>query len=179
MITLTVLAFVVILFIAIYIADGYDTKKSNDDFNKHHYSLEIVSKDPYVNKGYSVYLIKNKINRMIYVGMTNDFNRRKAEHFDPHYRYKNRKLLYKFMEQLGPNNFEIIEIFKGITKQSASYAEARLIKSWSTIYPYGYNVADEYDNRQLGLNVAKYNKDFFYAVKAIANFDYKNKLLEK
>jgi group I intron endonuclease len=127
---------------------------------------------------YSVYIIKNKNNDNIYVGMTNNFQRRKSEHLDLEYRKKHKnKLLYQFIEKEGQNNFVIYELFKDLSKQDAMYAEARLIKNWSTIFPYGYNVAEELDNRQLGLNVAKYNREFFNKVKSISSLEGKKKFL--
>jgi predicted GIY-YIG superfamily endonuclease len=130
-------------------------------------------------KDYSVYAIKNTNNKRIYIGMTSNFNRRKSEHFSPEYRSKEKKMLYKYMQDFGDQSFTMIEIFSGLTKQEASYAEARLIKNWHTIFPYGYNIKEELDNRQLGLNVSIYNRDFFDKVKSIANMEYKNKLLSE
>ncbi len=158
-----------------------DFEETNNN-NESQLQLDLPSynrdniKLPYSN--YSVYFIKNSFNRRVYVGMTNNFERRKSEHFNPEYRAKENKILYKFMSEMGQDNFQMIELFSGLSKQYACYAEARLIKNWSTIYPYGYNVNEELDNRQLGLNISKYNRDFFEKVKAIANFEYKNEILK-
>jgi group I intron endonuclease len=162
----------IVIIIAIIILPNF---LQEEQWNKDFQDLINKNKSYYT---YSVYIIKNKNNNNIYVGMTNNFQRRKSEHLDLEYRKKyNNKLLYQFIEKEGQNNFIVYELFNGLSKQEALYAEARLIKNWNTLFPNGYNVADEFDNRKLGLNIAKYNKEFFDKVKAIANLKCKNDLL--
>ena len=53
-----------------------------------------------------IYQIKNLVNGKIYIGKTNDFERRYKEHFSEKYRkHESNKILYKAFEKYGNENF--------------------------------------------------------------------------
>jgi hypothetical protein len=128
-------------------------------------------------KGYCVYAIYNSRNRKVYIGMTGSYEKRKAQHFDAHQRsLESWKFLYQGMEQIGANKFTMVRLFSGLTEKEAKYAEAKLINGWSTLKPYGYNVAEEQDSRQLGFHVAVDKRFIYDAVQELCHFDNKMRI---
>jgi hypothetical protein len=133
------------------------------------YELEQPKEQPDVFRGYTVYMIGNKFNSAMYIGVTGSYNRRKKQHFDETYRQEfHYKYLYQRMQKHGSNKFYMAPLFVGLSKEEAEYIEARLIKGWSTLKPYGYNVAEEGDNRKLGYEVAIANRKLFDLIKMYA-----------
>ena len=91
-----------------------------------------------------VYQITNKINGKIYIGMTNNINKRWSEH--KRVREKGQKEfdkpLYKAFRKYGIENFEFIELFNNLELEKAEEKEIELIKELDTLsHDNGYNIA--------------------------------------
>lgn len=82
-----------------------------------------------------VYKITNKINGMMYIGETMDFNRRIKEHCNP----SNTSLIGKAIKEFGKENFsfKIIEYCSDFSEKEKFY-----IKEYDTLFPHGYNVSE-------------------------------------
>ena len=82
-----------------------------------------------------VYKITNKINGMMYIGETMDFNRRIKEHCNP----SNTSLIGKAIKEFGKENFsfKIIEYCSDFSQKEKFY-----IKEYDTLFPHGYNVSE-------------------------------------
>lgn len=82
-----------------------------------------------------VYKITNKINGMMYIGETMDFNRRIKEHCNP----SNTSLIGKAIKEFGKENFsfKIIEHCSDFSEKEKFY-----IKKYDTLFPHGYNVSE-------------------------------------
>jgi len=79
--------------------------------------------------------------------MTNNFKRRKSEHFDKKYRQKQKdKLLYKEMKKDGIRNYKMKLLKDKLTRSEAFFIEASLINEIPTYGNYGYNVSRETKN---------------------------------
>lgn len=164
-------AVLVILLSIFYVAGDIIKKKKLKRRVRERQEARPKPQAPY--NGYCVYVIKK--GKKAYVGSTGSFRRRKNQHFDPEYRAKHNKYLYHCWDE----EFEMVPVFKGLTKQEALYIEARLIKAWATQKPYGYNIADEKDNRQLGYNLAITNRKLFDIVQEYATITMKHKVLSE
>ncbi len=137
---------------------------------------------PALFKGYCVYAIVNDYNNKIYVGMTGSFKRRKSQHFDPKYRKEHPyKLLYQAMSKDTKHdyNWRMIPIMLGLTEKEATYLEARLIKDWGCVDPFGYNVNPEQEGRDTGLDIYRENIMFYNEVKKLLDISNKRKISEK
>ena len=123
----------------------------------------IPKKQKFEKRTYSVYLIKNTINNQNYFGMTGNYTRRKSEHFDKNYRYRNRdKKLYKAMYAFSKNEnkevefiFPIKELLFSLTQKEAKYAEADLINNC----PSYYNVNKEKEHLYLYKEIKQSNPE--------------------
>jgi predicted GIY-YIG superfamily endonuclease len=158
-----VVAYVLIVVVGLtnYYTNGNNQQKGERTYKQH----RLYKYSPY--KDHSVYVIKNKLNSKIYIGITSNYKRRKSEHFDRSYRLKENKLLYQQMEQLGAEHFYMHKILTSINKEEALYAEARLIQRWNTVYPNGYNAKDERENTIYGYVVQTYNKELFEKIEQL------------
>lgn len=91
-------------------------------------------------KTYTVYYIQNKWNQKVYIGITNDFEARKSQHFNPNYRQKDKKkILYKAMAVFNEDFFSMEKIIFGLSKEEALIIESYLINTLPTYSPFGYN----------------------------------------
>lgn len=88
-----------------------------------------------------IYYIKNKVNGKMYIGKTNNFHRRKMEHF---YKEESCPILQRALSKYGKENFEMIPIltFKAINSKVLNIVLNQLeifyIKKYNT-YHNGYN----------------------------------------
>lgn len=93
-----------------------------------------------------IYKIENKVNGKIYIGKTNNFNKRKIQHFPKNNNYENKKakILYSAIKKYGQNNFEM----KIIEKVSNNWEEREKfwIAKFNSKIPNGYNMTDGGDN---------------------------------
>lgn len=97
-----------------------------------------------------IYIIKNTINNKVYIGQSNDVERRWNRHiWDARYEYKhgiNKSILHKAMMEYGIENFyyEILE------SQIENYDEREKywVSHFNSIAPNGYNIAP--DGRGVG-----------------------------
>lgn len=138
-----------------------------------------TQKRPEEYRGYSVYAITSDNSRCAYIGMTGSFERRKGQHFDPIYRGKEKhKYLYQVMAKKGADAFHMVQLFAGLSENEAKYLEARMIRDWATVKPYGYNVAEEEDSRMLGYDIATKSPQLFYATKKYMSVRSKHALAE-
>lgn len=87
-----------------------------------------------------VYCITNMINHKQYIGITNDYKRRWANHIS--YQAPERaQVIHKAIEKYGKDNFKFEILFEGLSREEASDKEVSLIKSMNTRVPNGYNVS--------------------------------------
>lgn len=87
---------------------------------------------------YTVYMHRNKINGMCYVGQT---KLRPVERWwnGSGYRAERGNLLGKAIQEFGWDAFEHIILETGLTKEVADEAERKYTKEYNSITPYGYN----------------------------------------
>lgn len=110
----------------------------------------------------SIYLIKNKLNGMTYVGQTIQSVEKRWSY---HIKNKNTSIISKVLKN-NFNNFEFIELISCFSKEDLNYWEKNLIKTLNTLYPSGYNLTsggNEYNftdiikekmrNAKLGKNI--------------------------
>lgn len=86
-----------------------------------------------------VYQIANKVNGKLYIGITNNPEKRWANHRcnnDPS------MVIAKAIKKYGVRNFEFKVLYSGLTIEEASNLEIQLIKEKKTRVPDGYNVAE-------------------------------------
>ena len=92
------------------------------------------------DKRYIVYVHENKINHMVYVGITS--------HSDPNMRWRNGNgykgtYFYNAIQKYGWDGFTHKVVMEGLTQEEAFQAEKRLIKELrASDRRYGYNIAD-------------------------------------
>lgn len=127
-------------------------------------------------RGYCVYAIAN--NKRLYIGMTGSYNRRMKQHFDPEHRAKENKYLYNCMKPHNINNFKKFPLIQGLSKEESLYIEARLIKDWGTLKPYGFNIADEQDGRDLGYDISVDNPELFAFIKRYKQMHVKHNVIK-
>lgn len=89
---------------------------------------------------YFIYVHKNKINEMKYIGMT--CRNPKIRFGKEGKNYKNSPRFFNAIKKYGWNNFEHIILFGGLSKKEAEEKEKELIKSYKTTErEFGYNIA--------------------------------------
>ncbi len=107
-------------------------------------ALEIVPRKDYEKNRYGrVYLITNKINKKVYVGVTRgSLEKRFLIHIEN--AFKNKKVpkggLAEAIIKLKPKTFKIQEIDKAINFGELSLKEKKWIKHYNCIAPNGYNL---------------------------------------
>lgn len=82
-----------------------------------------------------IYMITNKINQKIYIGQSNDIERRWSEHK----RSKDNCIIHKAIRKYGADNFEL-SVVKECTLSDLSELEIYYIKYYNSIFPNGYNM---------------------------------------
>ena len=95
-----------------------------------------------------IYMYVNKINEKKYIGQTNNFNRRKKEHY--HYAYNNTKNDYNFplhkaIRKYGIENFDLIILKENLnSKCLLNIWESYYINKFDTLCKNnnGYNITD-------------------------------------
>lgn len=87
---------------------------------------------------YKIYKVTNEINNKVYIGKTNDFNKRKKEH--TLYDINDNSIFHRALKKYGLNNFkwEIIDYAK--TLEEINEKEKYYIKKYNTFKPNGYNM---------------------------------------
>jgi len=94
-----------------------------------------------------IYKIENLINGKIYIGKTNNFNRRKTEHFPKNSKHKNKnKILYNAIEKHGKENFQM-----SVIEETENWQEREKfwIKKLNCREPFGYNMTEGGENPPL------------------------------
>lgn len=85
-----------------------------------------------------IYQITNLINGKIYIGQTNNIQKRWANHRcnnDPD------MVIARALRKYGIDNFKFEVLLRGLTPDEANQKEIELIKEKNSLVPYGYNVA--------------------------------------
>ena len=85
-----------------------------------------------------IYQITNLINGKIYIGQTNNIQKRWANHRcnnDPN------MVIARALRKYGIDNFKFEVLLRGLTPDEANQKEIELIKEKNSLIPYGYNVA--------------------------------------
>jgi group I intron endonuclease len=85
-----------------------------------------------------IYQIMNLINGKIYIGQTNNIQRRWANHKcskDPD------MVIARALRKYGVDNFHFEILLRGLTPEEANQKEVELIKEKNSLVPNGYNVA--------------------------------------
>ena len=99
------------------------------EFNEKSYSTyleqyEVVRLNDEQN--YCVYQITNDVNDLVYIGITNNFKKRKYAHFK--LQNQTEKDLYELMGQIGTDHFTMTKLYEGIkSKRKAEEIETILI----------------------------------------------------
>lgn len=92
-----------------------------------------------------IYQIKNEVTGKIYIGQSNDINRRWNEHktraFDPNNNCYH-KPLYLSMRKYGLDVFTLT-ILEECTQEQLNEREAYYMKLYNSLVPYGYNVSEQ------------------------------------
>lgn len=94
-----------------------------------------------------IYMIKNTINGKLYIGKTNNINKRWKSH-ENDYKNKVGRPIYRAMNKYGFDKFElsIIETIRGTDKKTLNESlcelEKTYIKDMNTKVPNGYNLTD-------------------------------------
>ena len=86
-----------------------------------------------------VYKITNTINDKVYIGITDNLERRWHEHKKEAKSNLNRPL-YHAMNKYGIDQFTITPICSTLTREDLGTLEQRLIKEHNTMTPNGYNL---------------------------------------
>lgn len=99
------------------------------------------------NPGYAdgiIYLITNKINRKLYIGLT-------IQTLDRRWKYhqqqasanhiKSEESLHAAIREFGAQNFTIEQVDSGTTKKDLEKKEREWIKKMNTLIPIGYNIS--------------------------------------
>ena len=84
-----------------------------------------------------VYKITNKINNKLYIGITNNYKKRWANHKccnSPN------MIIAKAIKKYGVENFNFEILFQGLSIEEAEEKEIELIASLNTLTPNGYNI---------------------------------------
>ena len=85
-----------------------------------------------------IYQITNLINGKIYIGQTNNVQKRWANHRcnnDPN------MVIARALRKYGVDNFKFEVLLRGLTPDEANQKEIEFIKEKNSLVPYGYNVA--------------------------------------
>lgn len=91
-----------------------------------------------------IYIIRNHINNKVYIGLTNDPQKRWRQHQMMPY---NNKPLYKAMRKWGLENFSFQILLEGLSRKEACEKEIEYIKIFNSTNPnFGYNVSSGGEN---------------------------------
>lgn len=99
------------------------------------------------NPGYAngiIYLITNKLNRKLYIGLTiQTLDRRWKYHKEQAIanHIKSEKSLHAAIREFGAENFTIEQVDSGTTKKDLEKKEREWIKKMNTLIPIGYNIS--------------------------------------
>lgn len=136
-----------------------------------------------------VYCITNKINGKQYIGITNDYKRRWANHI-AYQAPEREQVVHRAIKKYGKENFDFQILFSNLTVEEASAKEIELIENMRTRVPNGYNVAAggmssptgiqkfgaDNANACLTEQEAKYIKDHRYQPELLLYQQFKNKI---
>jgi group I intron endonuclease len=88
---------------------------------------------------YSIYKVVNKVNGKVYIGFTNNFNRRKACHL--HLSGYSFNLIHKAIKKYGKDSFEWEIIYQSKDKKhTLKTMESYFIEMYNSMSPTGYNI---------------------------------------
>lgn len=114
-------------------------------------------------------MIKNKINQKVYIGQSNDIERRWSEHK----RSKDSCIIHKAIRKYGADNFEF-SVIKECALSELSELEIYYIKYYNSIFPNGYNMTTGGESNsapgELNGN-AKLTSDIVYQIRELYTTD--------
>jgi len=88
---------------------------------------------------YSIYKIVNQVNGKVYIGYTNNFNRRKRSHI--HLSKSSSNLIHKSIKKYGRDNFHWEIIYQSKDKiHTLKIMEPHFIQEYNSMSPFGYNI---------------------------------------
>lgn len=91
---------------------------------------------------YHIYILQNKVNYKIYIGQTNNLNKRRREHKAKDRLTTKRSPLYQAIQKYGFDNFEMIELENFKSPLEADESEEFWIQFFeSRNREFGYNLA--------------------------------------
>ena len=103
--------------------------RCENKFNEKSYSTYLEQYEVVCLNGeqnYCVYQITNDVNDLVYIGITNNFKKRKYDHFK--LQQQTEKNLYELMWQIGTDHFTMTKLYDGIkSKRKAEEIETILI----------------------------------------------------
>ena len=104
-----------------------------------------------------IYKITNKMNNKVYIGQSNNLERRKKEHFN--WKLNNRQYIDELISDLGADNF-LFEIIEYCSQSELDEKEKYWIEYYNSFYD-GYNrtkggAGDFYGNPKLNVEDVKY-----------------------
>lgn len=91
-----------------------------------------------MDKGYVIYKVTNKINGKIYIGKTNNFEKRKIEHTK--YDINDNSIFHRALKKYGEEKFEWEIIDSADNLKEINELEKYYIKKFSTYKTNGYNM---------------------------------------
>lgn len=162
----------------------YDVDKYvlNTRINRYGWTIEQalgVHPRPGYEKGVAgiIYLIKNKISKKLYVGITMGFlDDRWEQHIDNAFSLKklDPRGLHAAIKKDDPSQFEIKKIDTAKSEGELSEKEAKWIKFYKSLKPKGYNLnAGGSGTRTTGIKVIVENKSFKSITAACRHYGFK------
>lgn len=105
---------------------------------------------------WSVYALKNLVTSKNYIGITRcGVDNRWKEHCAASRRKRRSIAITSSIKKHGPQNFEVVTLATGLSRDDAIELEKRLIADWRTLWPSGYNYSpggDGYINHGVSEN---------------------------
>ena len=89
--------------------------------------------------GYCIYKITNSINSKVYIGQTNNFNKRWKSH-QSRAKNKPRQAIETAMKKYGIDNFQCVLIDTCETQEEVNSLEKEYVAEYNSIAPNGYNI---------------------------------------
>lgn len=87
---------------------------------------------------YHIYKVTNKVNKKVYIGKTNDFEKRKKEHTI--YDINDNSIFHKALLKYGLDNFKWEIVCSTNCKEELNELEKFFIKKYNSFKPNGYNM---------------------------------------
>lgn len=93
-----------------------------------------------LEKKFTIYLRRNKVNGKCYIGQTCDFDRRERQWKSLNHHYANDHI-YNDRAKYGLDNWTVETLAEADNQEDAWELEQRFINDYNTLWPNGYNLA--------------------------------------